>query len=89
MSNLEKRTQFIQAATKKFESVRGKLDYGVYFDRSDLDKTLAELELQGYWKEEDAGGQERNAIFMTRIAVTSTSETEFARMMGTAWIMMP
>lgn len=42
---------------KKFGLVRGKFDYGAYFDRSYLDKALAELKLQGYWKEEDAAGK--------------------------------
>jgi sulfonate transport system substrate-binding protein len=42
---------------RKFGLVRGKLDFDRYFDRGYLDKALAELKLQGYWKEEDAAGQ--------------------------------
>lgn len=42
---------------RKFGLVRGKLDFDRYFDRGYLDKALAELKLQGYWKEEDAVGR--------------------------------
>ncbi|MBS1211807.1 MAG: transporter substrate-binding protein [Proteobacteria bacterium] len=41
---------------RKFALVRGKLNLDQWFDRSYLDKALAELKLQDYWKPEDAQG---------------------------------
>lgn len=43
--------------SKKFGLARGKLDFDSYFDRSYLNKALAELKLQDYWRPENAAGQ--------------------------------
>jgi sulfonate transport system substrate-binding protein len=45
---------------KKFGLVRGKFDLERYFDRRYLDKALSELQLQGYWKEEDPSGKPKS-----------------------------